>query len=300
MAQRPGLSKRPADPAKLLQPRNRARESIISRIELGQSISNQVSQQNVNLDEAKEAETKWQRFNYEMLRRMFTAEEYAVGYRASEQGSTLLLAYREKGLNEKIADFEKDMKSQIAFLESLAERLDLIKEDNSLADLPTLAAMLPQTIALGSKRVFIVHGRDEEMKAVVARFVEKCGLDPVILHEQPDKGRTIIEKFEHASEVALAIVLLSPDDVGGLKADAGEGPALQDRARQNVIMELGFFLGALGRSKVIALKRGELELPSDYAGVIFTAYDIGEGWKFHLTREMMAAGLEIDLKAAIA
>lgn len=192
-----------------------------------------------------------------------------------------------------------DVKSQIACLESLAERLDLIEEAPSVASVSASQLSPPRKRAAGdSRRVFIVHGHDEEVKAVVARFLDNCGLEPIILHEQPDQGRTIIEKFEDTSDVAFAVVLLTPDDVGGLK-QPDEQRSLQDRAGQNVILELGFFVGALGRNKVVALKKGDLELPSDYSGVIFTPYEANESWKLHLVRELNAAGLNVDMNVAL-
>jgi len=135
----------------------------------------------------------------------------------------------------------------------------------------------------------------------VARFIEHCGITPVILHEETDQGRTIIEKFEQNADVDFAVVLLTPDDVGCARADFGDNKdALQPRARQNVILELGFFIGKLGRNHVCALRRGEVELPSDFSGVIYTPYDgADEGWKIKLVREMKAAGLPIDLNKAL-
>jgi predicted nucleotide-binding protein len=84
-------------------------------------------------------------------------------------------------------------------------------------------------------------------------------------------------------------VLLTPDDHGARK-----GEELQDRPRQNVLLELGYFIAKLGRSRVCALKRGEIEVPSDFGGVVYVAYDDGGGWKEALGRELEAAGFEID------
>jgi predicted nucleotide-binding protein len=98
------------------------------------------------------------------------------------------------------------------------------------------------------------------MKESVARFLEKLDLRPIILHEQPNKGRTVIEKFEAHSDVGFAVVLLTPDDVGGL---ASSPDKLSRRARQNVILELGYFIGKLGRAKVCALYKEGVEIPSD-------------------------------------
>ncbi|WP_334025267.1 nucleotide-binding protein [Burkholderia gladioli] len=140
-----------------------------------------------------------------------------------------------------------------------------------------------------SRRVFVVHGHDGEARETVARFLAKLGFEPIILHEQANQGRTIIEKFEAHGDVGFAVVLLTPDDEG--RAKGGE---LQSRARQNVVLELGYFIGKLGRSKVCALKRGELELPSDYLGVVWERMDDGGGWRQALGRELQAAGHAID------
>ena len=144
-------------------------------------------------------------------------------------------------------------------------------------------------------KVFLAHGRDRGARETVARFLENLGLEPVVLAEIPGMGRTIIEKFEAHSRVRFAIVLLTPDDVGPLQGfDRGARP----RARQNVIFELGFFVGRLGRGAVCALTAGEVEIPSDYAGVEYIDFDDGDGWKGKLGRELEMAGLPVDGKTA--
>lgn len=148
--------------------------------------------------------------------------------------------------------------------------------------------------SLGNK-VFIVHGHDEGIKQTVARFLEKLDLNVVILHEQPNKGKTIMEKLEsHSSDIDIgyAVVILTPDDVGKL----GSGPdELYPRARQNVILELGYFVGKLGRERVCALKYGEIELPTDILGVIYISADSTNAWQLELAKELKAADFDIDL-----
>lgn len=142
-----------------------------------------------------------------------------------------------------------------------------------------------------SNRVFIVHGRDNEMKHHVARTVSNLKLDPIILHEQANAGRTIIEKLIDYSDVGFAVVLLSPDDVGAL-----EGEELRHRARQNVIFELGLFIGLLGRDRVITLFRPhpDFDIPNDYSGVVFVEYTDAGAWINELVRELKSAGYRID------
>ncbi|MFA6014447.1 MAG: nucleotide-binding protein [Gallionellaceae bacterium] len=148
----------------------------------------------------------------------------------------------------------------------------------------------PKLITPKSKNVFIVHGHDGEARESVARYLTNIGFVPIILHEQANRGRTVIEKVEANSDVGFAVVLLTPDDEGRAK----DGSQLEPRVRQNVLLELGYFIGRLGREHVCALKRGIVEIPSDFAGVVWETMDQGNGWKQSLGRELEAAGHNID------
>jgi predicted nucleotide-binding protein len=149
------------------------------------------------------------------------------------------------------------------------------------------------------RKVFVVHGHDEKLKTQVARFLERLELEPIILHEQADRGLTIIEKFEKHSDVTFAVVLLTPDDEGR-KKNTNPFPTLLDdselrsRARQNVIFEFGYFIGKLGRSNVCGLYCEGVELPSDYSGVLYTKVDADGAWQFNLCKELKAAGFAVD------
>ncbi|SAL59696.1 TIR domain-containing protein [Caballeronia humi] len=148
----------------------------------------------------------------------------------------------------------------------------------------------------GLPRVFIVHGRAKGAKHEVARWIDGLGLKAVILDEQISVGETIIEQFEReAKAISFAVVLLTPDDVGGLQVTNVVPPNLQPRARQNVIFELGYFAAKLGRGKVCALREGNVEVPSDYSGVRYIGYDDHGGWKLPLVQVLRSAGLPVDL-----
>lgn len=144
-----------------------------------------------------------------------------------------------------------------------------------------------------AKKVFIVHGHNDALKNAAARLVLKLHLDPVILHELPNKGRTLIEKFLDHSDVAFALVLLTRDDRGGPSSAPPASYAY--RARQNVIMELGYFLAELGRERVAAIYEEDVEIPSDYKGVLFIPYDSAGRWEFDAAKEMKAGGVKVDL-----
>lgn len=153
----------------------------------------------------------------------------------------------------------------------------------------------PRLTIVTNNKVFVVHGHDTGARESVARFLESIDLEPVILLEQPNSGQTIIEKFEaHAATVSFAVILLTPDDIGGV---AGSGQA--ERARQNVIYELGYFTGKLGRGRACLLRKGGVDMPSDLAGVVYTDLDTADGWKLRLVKELKAAGFNIDANKAM-
>ena len=143
---------------------------------------------------------------------------------------------------------------------------------------------------INNKRVFIVHGHDDKIKLDVARFLEKLNLEPVILHEQANQGKTIIEKIESETDVGYGIVLYTPCDKGGTKDTDFEN--MKFRARQNVIFEHGFLIAKLGRDKVCALLDGDVEQPSDINGVLYVLYQ-GD-WKLTVANELRSAGYDID------
>lgn len=178
--------------------------------------------------------------------------------------------------------------------EELQLRLEAGAEQKSKSD------TAPKSLEnMKSNQVFVVHGHDDEMKGTVARVLEKLGLEPIILHEKADKGRTVIEKFLEHSDVTFAVVLFSPDDFAYQKDAKVE--SARPRARQNVVLELGFFLGKLGRERVVVLYREarNFEFPSDYLGSLFKQYDDHGAWRFELTKELNACGFAVDANKLI-
>lgn len=142
-------------------------------------------------------------------------------------------------------------------------------------------------------KIFIVHGHDEAAKHKIARFITDLDLSATILDEQPSKGQTIIDKFEeHANEAGFAIVLLTADDVGVPKDKTDE---LKPRGRQNVILELGYFLCGLGRDRVRILYEEDVELPSDIHGISYVLMDKRGAWKMKLTQEIASVGIAVDM-----
>jgi predicted nucleotide-binding protein len=183
---------------------------------------------------------------------------------------------------EKIESVSQDRQRSIQLLTAAIELLkERIEEQRTPLGLPGE----PTPPLNASNKIFVVHGHDNEPKEAVARFLSQLGYEPIILHEQPNRGRTIIQKFrDEASDVGFAVVLVTGDD------ETADG---KRRARQNVILELGFFLGRLGPERVVAIVKGQdVERPSDFDGVIYTPFD--PDWRSSLAKELDAAGYEVD------
>jgi len=138
-------------------------------------------------------------------------------------------------------------------------------------------------------RVFVVHGQNETARTAVVSFLESIGLVGIVLHDQPNMGRHLLTKFiQEAELVTFAVVLMTDDDLGSLK-----GGKLAPRARQNVILELGYFLAHLGQAKVCALITPGLETPSDFDGIVYIRMDNEQRWQEELKRELLAARMPV-------
>ncbi len=177
--------------------------------------------------------------------------------------------------------------------EQFTPLLDLLEFGQPTPKSPTQnTAPQPKPVARNKRKVFIVHGRDNEAKQEVSRFIEKIGLEAIILHEQASSGMTIIEKIEHYSNDAdFALVLYTPCDQGRGFHESHLPP--KNRARQNVVLEHGYFMAKLGRENVCALVKGEIETPNDINGVVYVNLDPFGAWKNEVAKELKACGYTI-------
>jgi predicted nucleotide-binding protein len=273
-------------------PRAEAKRQINERIEKLESIdvSGDIERTRAQFDQ-------WAKYNIELLKRLFDSDAIANEYELAQIKGLLTAPYARSTRSKKYPPSEndkflKEIEIHVTELKGILDRLGLIPEP---AELPAERKDGGTKVEQGSD-IFIVHGHDESDKQAVARFVEKLGLKAVILHEQPNAGRTIIEKFEDYANVGFAVVLMTPDDVCAPK---GQENNLKHRARQNVIFELGFFVGKLGRTRVCALHKEEVEIPSDYTGVLYVPMDENGGWQLKLAKEIEAAGIPVDLNKVI-
>jgi predicted nucleotide-binding protein len=252
------------------------------RIDKGKELQARPIQSRGDIEAYENDAQKWREYNSDLLFRLFTDDSMKKEYLRSATPS------RMAGDETEVFTIRREtVDRQISKLESIVERLGLYAEA-----VPAVTGSGEALRSEDQSKVFVVHGHDDSAREAVARFLEKLGLEAIILHEQPDQGRTIIEKFQaFASEVGFAVVILTPDD---LVRGAAAGSPQPSRARQNVIFELGYFAGKLGRGRACLLRKGEVEIPSDLYGVVYTEMDGADGWKLKLVRELKAARLDFD------
>ncbi len=245
-----------------------------TQLDRGQSAPNESVNEN---DEAR----RWYDFTSELLRQICTSDEL-----------------RDEFTGKSGFSFDDDIttSSYLKNLRSIYERLELMPAPVEVVESGVNRPDSVRNRQMNMRRVFVVHGHDDGAKESVARFLTKLELEPVVLHEQPNRGRTIIEKFEASADVAFAVVLFTPDDVG---YPVGNARNAKPRARQNVVLELGFFMAAIGRGNVCVLYKSGVEIPSDYSGVLYQEMDDAGAWRFLLAREIKAAGLDIDINKVL-
>lgn len=279
------------EPTQLTVGKEFFKQALTERIQIGLEILNRQIQTRQQLEEAKNDVSNWSDYNSELLKQSFNNEynEYKKDY---DQVNFYYGMLGGRPQN-KIVELQEKLQNKVKNLNQLVAKVDLMK--SQISEHPTASASETISAPNDTKNVFIVHGHNNEIKVNVARTLEKLGLNPIILHEQPNAGKTIIEKFETHSDVGFAIILLTDDDLGKAKADENSNP----RARQNVILEMGYFIGKLGRDRVCPLYTNGVELPSDLYGLLYTEIDNGESWKIKIAKELKAAGYEIDVNKII-
>lgn len=236
---------------------------------------------------------KWDARNEEIFTRAFV-----------DANNTDLDGYRQTGRSIFYSDVVVEQKESItklvAYMQGFIDRIDLI---------PCNAATPAEAktkVEISGDKVFIVHGHGELIKVTVARTLEQLGLKPIILHEQEDYGNTIIEKFEsNATDVGFAVVLLTADDLGISKKDIetakseGKEPQPSERARQNIVFEMGYFMGKLDRAHVFLLLEDGVEKPGDLDGIVYTPIDTEGMWKVKLAKRLKAMGYNVSLDSII-
>lgn len=270
----------PMPPPRLSLPLARAQAALEERLHLGAALADRVISNEPQYTAWSGEISTWHEYNQSWIEQYIGAKiraEYA------HQGPRIYVASTWPQWAE---DRRGDLQTHMRRLKSVHDRLGLWVDD-------AIERGADQEVDLNGP-IFVVHGRDEAVLNTAVRLLEKTtDRTVIVLREQPNSGRTVIEKFEeHAASAAFAVVLVTGDDVGGPK---GSGISeLQGRARQNVVFELGFFFGKLGRSRVAVLLEEGVEKPSDIDGLVYNGIDLGGAWKTALIKELEAAGVAVD------
>jgi predicted nucleotide-binding protein len=283
---------RESAPSSLLKSRTEVEAQLDSRIKAGQELLAKPIKGSGDIQNAQASHAKWNEYNSSLLKRLFGGDEFQDQYDA--RVFTKTVAY-PNDLGSQIGVFQETVRALLLRLESIRERTEMLDEPSlsPSAIAPPYPASVPHAKPK-SNNVFVVHSHDAEMERAVGNALLRLGLDPIVLHEKPNKGATIIEKFEANADMAeFAVILMSPDDIG--RSSKSENAELRHRARQNVILEMGYFIGALKRKNVMVLLRGKdvVETPSDILGVAYEPFNESGQWKNKLVQELKAAGFTL-------
>jgi predicted nucleotide-binding protein len=263
----------------LLLPRGEAQEKIASRIDIGQNLLGEPIQTRQDIDRVKSERKIWRSYNKQLLRTLFSSDEPAVEYEGVGIGigGGIVSPDREVWL------LHKDIERDLTQLRAILQNTELYQEAPTVSAASVTARAVP-----GGHAVFIVHGRAGR-EHEVARTVEQLGAEAVVLQERLHHGTaTLIEKLEReASACGYAIVVYTGDDEGRIVGATD----LDSRARENVVLELGYFVGLLGREKVTILRDPDVTVPSDFQGAAYYTLDEAGAWKARIEGELRNAGL---------
>ncbi len=287
-------------PIKLTRSCEDAAELLTARIDIGRTLIEVLSGTTTadKLEPVQSDYDAWNDYNAELLKQLFTTD--AMNHEYSLRGIEVI-GTEAPFVQEEINNLQKQLKEKIKRLSSIKGRLPLLLEpamnSTSVAADTTGAGAPTPSVSNKGKRVFVVYGHDRAARDAVTNLIRKVELDPIVIAEEPTGGRTIIEAVEHYGKADFAVVLFTPDDKGGTNGASPDN--LRPRARQNVVLEYGYFVAALGRPNVCALCKEDVELPSDINGLLYIVMDPSDAWLVKLAREMRSAGLPVVTEALI-
>ena len=277
----------PNEPERLLVPLEQARSVIGELVQEGEALIQQdIEYTEAGIDGFRGKKKVWADYAATALRRTFAPAGVAEAFRDAAEVHVGRIG---ASMPERHGWMQDAIQRGIVELTSLARRAELMPQ---AAPAPALG----RTAVVGSapqksSRVFVVHGHDETMTLKVTDVLRRLGLEPVVLKEEPDRGQTLLDKFEAHADASYAVVLLMADDEARIR---GASSDLVPRARQNVILEHGYFLARLGRNRVTALRATGVEVPSDLGGILYKEVDAAGAWQLALAKELRAAGFPVD------
>lgn len=291
MAKRTTKTTPPPEPTLLIKSKGQFKAELQERIIEGEELLKRNIQTVDDFEKLKSDYSSWHDYNLELLKQSFNEpyNEYRKSYDEVGSWSGMFLGGGRTNPAQELKEFNDKFNSKIDNLKKLVQKADLLKSSEAEA-----IVAIQDEQELDKSQVFIVHGHDDLAKVETARFIEKLGFEPIILHEQANSGQTIIEKIETYSNVGFGVVLYTPCDIGAKKGDETE---LRHRARQNVVFEHGYLIGKIGRKNVAALVKGDVETPNDISGVVYISMD--NDWKLDLAKELRNSGYSVDMNKVI-
>jgi predicted nucleotide-binding protein len=277
------------DETVLIKHKEEFKKFLDERIVIGEEI---LKRQITTKEEFKKNQidfSNWNDYNSEYLKHAFNKENNE--YKRIYDKISFYSLRVNTSTQQQLEQFKEQINLVLNNLIQLRAKTDLLK-----STVEEKYAVTEKSLSLDKSEVFIVHGHDDAAKNKTARFIEKLGLKPIILHEQPSGSKTVIEKIEAYSNVGFGIVLYTPCDIGTKNE---EKPNLKNRARQNVVFEHGFLIGKIGRENVCALVKDEIETPNDISGVVYVKMDDEDAWHLKIARELRNSGYNIDMNKVI-
>ena len=265
-------------------------QALNERIQIGEEMLDRQIQKREQFDEAEQNNADWNSYNSELLKQSFNND----CNESKKSCDDVNFYYRLMGSSTRseLVELKEKLQNKLTSLNQLLAKVDLINSQVSEGMQTVSPAPIADTA--NSNNVFIVHGHNNELKDKVAQTLEKLGLSPIILNEHND-SKTVIEKLEKYSDIGFAIILLTDEDFGKAKNEDN----LNLRTSQNVILEMGYLIGRLGRERVYPLYTKGVELLTDFYGLLYTEIDTSENWKIKMAIELNAAGYEIDVNKII-
>lgn len=254
-------------------PLTEAEKILQKQIDKGKTILEGQIKNVPSLRTAEKLYNHWNSENYDILKKVFRFADIARDYSTSIWSIGGILISDLK-VPEKVEKLHGNIHFKISKLDSILHSIRLVSETKEAS--------------ADRGKVFFIHGTDCHTSSLVLSFIRALGLQPIIMKELAHAGKTIITEIRKRAEVKYAICLLTPDNLGGVSAHE-----LHFRADQNVILELGIFVGRLGRENVSSLFVEGVELPEDFHAFEHIEIDRTNEWKEALLKELTQAGFEI-------
>lgn len=272
--------------AKLLIPRDKLETQLRQSLERYEKLRIMPTATTVDRNTLLAAFKSWDEHNKRLIENSFTPVRWHEGSPKSDYADLQDLEFLSS------LDLDEDKAGSLLNLAAEKSRKILSLIDSLPLFELEVATEDPTSITEQAGVIFLVHGRDLAAREKVRRILEKVtDLSVIVLSDEASSGSTIVEKVgTHIGSSAYAVVLMTADDEGRLKGD----PQLFSRARQNVVLELGYVLAALGRANIAILREDGVEIPSDVQGINYIIFDAGDGWMLRLVQELKAAGINAD------